>query len=345
MRSINIPTVSLHAGVALTPISFVHSILLAYKKYGVLPDLALKTSMISVESLHAPDARITAGQMEMMSSIAMQELDDEALGWFTRKLPWGTYGMLCRASLTSTNLETAIQRWCRHHHLLTDNLLIELDVRDKVATLSIDENISLGDMRELCLLTTLRYVLGYASWIIDSTIDIKKISFPFNKPKHFDVYEQLFLGEVSFDMDRTSISFDSQYLKLQPRRDEQALNQMLKRALPLTVLRYQRDRLLVQKIKNILNLPENQVTNLELLAAKLNLSPRTLQRRLKDEDASLNTLLETTKREKAISLLLKSEKSIKQISLLVGYHNEKSFARAFKSWTGMSASEYRARKN
>ena len=28
----------------------------------------------------------------------MQELDDEALGWFNRRLPWGSYGMLARAS-------------------------------------------------------------------------------------------------------------------------------------------------------------------------------------------------------------------------------------------------------
>jgi hypothetical protein len=42
--------------------------------------------------------------MEIMSGAAMQELDDEALGWFSRRLPWGSYGMLCRASITSPDL-------------------------------------------------------------------------------------------------------------------------------------------------------------------------------------------------------------------------------------------------
>jgi hypothetical protein len=52
----------------------------------------------------------------------MQELDDEALGWFSRRLPWGSYGMLCRASLTSPDLGVAIKRWCRHHRLLTEDI-------------------------------------------------------------------------------------------------------------------------------------------------------------------------------------------------------------------------------
>ena len=71
------------------------------------------------------DARITAAQIETLSGHAMQELDDEALGWFSRRLPWGSYGMLCRASLTSPDLGVAIKRWCRHHRLLTDDMRAE----------------------------------------------------------------------------------------------------------------------------------------------------------------------------------------------------------------------------
>jgi hypothetical protein len=44
---------------------------------------------------------MTARQMEQLSAAAMQELDDEGLGAFGRKLPWGSYGMLARASLTA----------------------------------------------------------------------------------------------------------------------------------------------------------------------------------------------------------------------------------------------------
>ncbi len=56
----------------------------------------------------------------------MRELDDEALGWFSRRLPWGSYGMLARASISSPHLGLAMARWCRHHNLLTDDIALQL---------------------------------------------------------------------------------------------------------------------------------------------------------------------------------------------------------------------------
>jgi AraC-type transcriptional regulator len=87
--------------VAATPIAFVRAMVLAYEKYGKDPGAALRQAQITPKLLCLPNGRITASQMETISGLAMQELDDEALGWFSRRLPWGSYGMLCRASLTS----------------------------------------------------------------------------------------------------------------------------------------------------------------------------------------------------------------------------------------------------
>src|SRR6476620_2480282 len=109
-----------------------------------------------------PNGRITASQMETISGLAMQELDDEALGWFSRRLPWGSYGMLCRASLTSPTLGVALKRWCRHQRLLTDDLVHRLTDNGGVAELVIEETRDLGPMREFCLITSVRFVIGYA---------------------------------------------------------------------------------------------------------------------------------------------------------------------------------------
>jgi hypothetical protein len=64
--------------------------------------------------------------MELLSGAAMQELDDEGLGAFSRKLPWGSYGMLARASISSPNLGVALKRWCRHHALIADDITLRL---------------------------------------------------------------------------------------------------------------------------------------------------------------------------------------------------------------------------
>jgi hypothetical protein len=57
---------------------------------------------------------------------------------------------------------------------------------------------------------------------------------------------------VAFGAGRAELRFDARYLALPLRRDEAALSQMLQRALPLTVLQYRRDRLLVQRVRQAL---------------------------------------------------------------------------------------------
>ena len=129
----------LKPGRAATPMAFVRVIVQGYERYGADPSKALRSAQIAPRDVARPNARVTALQFEALNAHAMQELDDEALGWFTRRLPWGSSGMLCRASLTAPDLGVAIKRWCRHHRLLTDDIMLDLQVAGGVATVAITE--------------------------------------------------------------------------------------------------------------------------------------------------------------------------------------------------------------
>jgi AraC-like DNA-binding protein len=321
--------------------AFVRAILLAYERYKIDPVTALTLAQITPEMLQIPDGRITAMQMEVISGAAMQELNDEALGWFSRRLPWGSYGMLSRASISSPSLVLALQRWCRHHALLADDITLQLTQSNDTATLSITENRDLGALREFCLVSVLRNVHGVACWLIDSRIPLQGAQFSFPPPTHHDAYRVLFGGPSQFDADSTAIHFDARYLALPLRRDEAALQQMLKRALPLTVLQYRRDRLLVQRVRQTLVAQPEQTHSAEALAALLNVSPRTLHRQLKEEGAALQALKDEVRRARATELLLRSARPIKQVAQAAGFQNEKSFIRAFRGWTGQSPAEFR----
>ncbi len=91
--------------------------------------------------------------------------------------------------------------------------------------------------------------------MVDSRIPLIAAEFAFDAPPHADAYAVLFRGPVTFNAPRTAIHFDARYLHLPLRRDEQALRQMLQHALPLTVLHYRRDRLLVQRVRQLLAAP------------------------------------------------------------------------------------------
>jgi len=244
----------------------------------------------------------------------MRELDDEALGWFRRRLPWGSYGMLARASVTAPNLGVAMKRWCRHHNLLTEDIHLRLTSADGLAHIELEEHPQrhdLGRFREFCTVSILRNALGVACWLTDSRISLVHTRLHFAKPRHVD-------------------------------RDEAALQQMLQRALLLTVRPYRRDRLLVERVRQALAEHPEHGRNAEDLAVWLNMSARSLHRQLQEEGASLQQLKDSVRQQRAQDLLLRTRKPLKQIAFEVGFLNEKSFIRAFKSWTGESPEVFRS---
>lgn len=326
-----------------TPMAYVEAIVAAFKKYGKDPAQALELAQITPSLLKKPGARITAAQMERISGAAMQALDDEALGWFSRSLPWGSYGMLARASISAPNLGVALNRWCRHHGLIADDIALRLTVSGASANLTIIENRDLQAFREFCLVSVLRNFHGLACWLIDSRIALTRAQFSYPAPAHSDAYRVLFSAPAQFDQPQTAIAFDARYLSLPLRRDEAALRHMLQRALPLTVLQYRRDRLLVQRVRQALSTQPANSHNADDLATLLAMSPRTLHRQLKDEGASLQALKDEVRQQRAQDLLLRTVRPIKQVAEAAGFRNEKSFMRAFRGWTGQSPAEFRRR--
>lgn len=346
MPSPDLPPLALDQGTALTPMAFVRAIVRAYERQGRDPAGALSAAQIPPDKVDVPHARITAAQMEALSGHAMQELDDESLGWSRRRLPWGSYGMLIRASLGAPDLGVALKRWCRHHGLICDNVALRVEVQGQEACIVLEEIEPLEDLREFCMVWLLRNLHGVACWLIDSRLALQCTELPFAEPLHADVYPTIFPGPVLF-RPRTSgpaqgrLWLDARYLALPIRRDEKALRHMLQRALTLTVLPYRRDRLLLAQARQALIGQPAQARSARDLASLLHLSARTLHRQLKEEGTSLQALKDEVRREQAMDLLHRSRKPIKQVAAAVGFLNEKSFIRAFKGWTGQTPAAFR----
>ena len=329
--------------IAATPIAFVQAILRAYAAQNKSPAKALEFAQITPSQAKKASAHITALQMERISSFAMHELNDEVLGCLSRELPWGTYGMLVRASLTSPTLGVALKRWCRHHGLVADDIELSVEERDGKAHIRLRELKDLGEQREFGVLSVLRNLYGVACWLVDSRITLEQVHFAFEAPAHQAVYPLMFQGPVLFGS-ATPISelvMNASYLALPLRRDEAALQRMLETALTLTVLQYRKDRLLLTQVKQALAMYPQDTHSAEDLAPLLNLSPRSLHRQLKEEGTSLQVLKDEVRHERAIELLQRTRKPIKQVAESAGFQNEKSFIRAFKQWTGQTPAAFR----
>ena len=81
--------------------------------------------------------------------------------------------------------------------------------------------------------------------------------------------------------------------------------------------------------------------SLEQVSNLLDMSPKTLQRRLKAAGTTLSDIIRELKREEAIRQLVQSRRAIGDISYELGFSNPNSFTRAFKTWTGVPPREYR----
>ncbi|WP_302172437.1 AraC family transcriptional regulator [uncultured Hydrogenophaga sp.] len=332
---------SILRGPALTPISLVRAMVMAYRRRGIDPAAALATAQIDPGRLEDPSARITAAQMERVSEAAMRELDDEALGCFARPLPWGSYGMLARASLSAPTLGLALKRWCRHHGLIAPDATLTLSRQDQEARLTLTLHREPDPMDELCVVSVLRNIHGLASWYADSRIPLRQVQLPYPAPPHVAAYGALFDAPVLFDASAGALEFHAQYLDLPVRRDEAAMTQLLQRALPLTVRSFRRDRLLVQRVRQVLADHPEKTHSAEGVAALLHTSVRSLHRQLQTEGASLQSLKDEVRLQRASELLLRTSRPIKQVAEAAGFRNEKSFARAFRAWTGRTPSEWR----
>ncbi|KGH12521.1 AraC family transcriptional regulator [Comamonas thiooxydans] len=322
--------------------AFVKAIVSAYEARQMSALGALEKAQIPPDLINDANERITALQMEALSDAAMRELDDEALGWFERRLPWGSYGMLARASISAPQLGLALARWCRHHCLIAQDIQLQLSEQAGIATLTLHESRPLGAMREFCMVSVLRNIHGFASWLINEPISLLHASFPFAEPAHADVYKVLFApGSIAFDAPVASLQFEARWLQAPLARDEAALNRMLQRALPIQVRPYQREKTLVQRVRHLLAASGEEQQTAETLSRQLHLSQRSLHRQLKEEGISLQALKDDIRRERAIALLLRTSRPIKRVAQACGFLNDKSFIRAFRLWTGLSPSEFR----
>lgn len=79
------------------------------------------------------------------------------------------------------------------------------------------------------------------------------------------------------------------------------------------------------------------------IARALGLSERTLQRRLKAEDATFASLLDQVREELARMYLGDANLAVFEVAYLLGFSEPSAFNRAFKRWTGDAPRDFRQR--
>lgn len=156
-------------------------------------------------------------------------------------------------------------------------------------------------------------------------------------------YERIFGIEAHLESNKNALVFDKTVLDLPIIYADYELLLILEKVACERLARLQAQKpSLSSHIQSVIyKLLDPALPQFHEVAAHMNTSTRSLQRKLRDEGTSYSELSEAVKKDLAITYL-KKNLSIKEVSYLMGYTEPSSFVTAFKRWFGKTPMGLRA---
>ncbi len=166
--------------------------------------------------------------------------------------------------------------------------------------------------------------------------------FQYAPPDYVDKYSQVFQSPLLFEQEKSGIVFKKEYLNIPNPNPQPYIKEILSRHADKLKIELEKSKCFQDKVRKIIikNL-DSENLNMEMISNELNLSSRTLYRKLKEENISYKTLLIDIKKQLAQAYLQETSFTIDDISYLLGFSEASAFHRAFKRWFGINPSQYR----
>lgn len=166
-----------------------------------------------------------------------------------------------------------------------------------------------------------------------SGIAVYPRSATFNFKRREGEYDRVFRAPVLFNSGANQLVFSSKQLQRPVISYDRSLYVVFNQLLKEKKNRSGATRVTDQLRHLVLSEFKGQVPSIEILASRLNLTTRSLQRRLSDEDTSFRVFIAEIKKELAIQFLSQPKTRVNEVASLLGYSESSSFRRAYKSWT------------
>ena len=164
------------------------------------------------------------------------------------------------------------------------------------------------------------------------------------QPAVADDFHRLLRAPIVFGAEHNRLTFDAETIERPldsgnpelARHSDAIANQYLARA--------DRHNIEARVREVIAHRLEGSEPSQEDVAELLNVSARTLQRKLGDAGTSFKEILDETRRALALAYLSELQHSVGDVTYLLGFSCASSFTRAFRRWTGRSPSDWRGHK-
>jgi AraC-like DNA-binding protein len=313
-----------------------------YKRWGVPEREILRGSGLHREDLLDPDVSIPIPVVISIAERARVLTREPALGMYLGlQMAVSVHGFLGFAVMSASTLEEALDLAVRYGPTRTTALRLHVEVTSRRAALVVHELADLGSARDVILLTVLVGFWQIGNALLGREVTDSTVHVMFDKPGYHARFRHM-PPRVRFAQAANALVFDASLLKAPLVSADHT---------SLRLAREQCERMLgsihsnspfTDRARGLVLRSGGGLRSLEELAASVQVSPRTLRRRLAREGGSYSTVLDEERRARALILVRSPELSVKDVAQRLGYANVPNFTRAFKRWTGQAPGTFRS---
>ncbi|MGI1677285.1 MAG: AraC family transcriptional regulator [Cellvibrionaceae bacterium] len=255
------------------------------------------------------------------------------------------YGVLGYLTLSCGNLGQALTRYRRFQNLLqtgleswivSDGKNIQINWRQKVANTTLAQEYSVAIFVNLYQL------------LLGKDIAPLRVGLSFKKPPNSNIYEALIGCPIDFESDNLSVTIPMRLMAMHIASRDTHLRQLLESQAQAMINDHEKGKenfsIFFEELQNqLVNMMKDGDVTAEKVAKNLGISLRSFYRKLNENGHSFRSIIADIRLRLSKQYLSDLKLSHSEIALLLGYSEQSSFIRAFRSWAGLTPGEYRER--
>lgn len=321
--------------------SWIRSICQTVRGYGIDPIPLMKNAGLDAELLNMPEERYGLQAVRRFWHLLIKATNDPLIGLKVgQEIQVSSLNGLGLAMISSASLSDLLALFARYGKIISTTMLLNLEHDAQGTTLVFNT----GDGSEpmsAARLACIAFLYRQACSLAQHEIVPRFVTLTLNGEGFSGRLDEYFHIPVTLGAEQDAIGFDyadtiepyaganPQLVSLNESVIYRHLSNLNKNDFSGQVLRH---------IQNALSQGEPKLTD---IAALLNITPRTLQRRLREENQTFQQLLDTERKNMAHELLAHSNRRIVEISYMLGFSDPSNLSRACKRWFGCSPAAHR----
>ncbi len=261
----------------------------------------------------------------------------------SKRIGLTAHGMLGFAVSASSCLRETVEIIGRFLNTRQPLIRLELSSGNSELAVQLHPCYPLGKIERPFLESSILVLYNMLMQVTQNAAPITKIYFPFPEPDYSELLSDFFNFELEFNAQIACIGLTVSELDTPlVMADKNSLHQA-KQICEQELEKLQLAELLQSRIRKHLLSFKDGFPSLIEVSHYFNMSPRTLHRQLQLEGSSYSQILMSVREFVATQLLDNSAMTVQAIALTLGYSDTSNFRKAFKQWTGISPSDFRAK--